>query len=73
MAALDHGYGAPYDDATTTEVTLTTPSAPARAPGADQAPEGEPAISVRGLVKSFGQVRALDGVDLEVAPGTVLG
>jgi ABC-2 type transport system ATP-binding protein len=33
----------------------------------------EPAISVSGLVKSFGAVRALDGVDLEAAPGTVLG
>jgi ABC-2 type transport system ATP-binding protein len=33
----------------------------------------EPAISVNSLVKSFGDVRALDGVDLEVAPGTVLG
>jgi len=33
----------------------------------------EPAISVQGLVKSFGPVRALDGVDLEAAPGTVLG
>ena len=32
-----------------------------------------PAISVRGLVKSFGEVRALDGVDLEAQPGTVLG
>ena len=29
----------------------------------------EPAISVTGLVKSFGDVRALDGVDLEVAAG----
>jgi ABC-2 type transport system ATP-binding protein len=34
---------------------------------------GEPAISVRGLVKSFGAVQALAGVDLDVAPGTVLG
>jgi ABC-2 type transport system ATP-binding protein len=33
----------------------------------------EPAISVTGLVKSFGDVRALDGVDLEVPPGSVLG
>ncbi len=33
----------------------------------------EPAISVSGLRKSFGDVRALDGVDFEVAPGTVLG
>src|SRR5688572_6694620 len=33
----------------------------------------EPAISAKGLVKSYGDVRALDGVDLEAAPGTVLG
>ncbi len=33
----------------------------------------EAAISVQGLVKSFGEVRALDGVDLEAAAGTVLG
>jgi ABC-2 type transport system ATP-binding protein len=32
-----------------------------------------PAIEVRGLVKTFGEVRALDGVDVTVAPGTVLG
>ncbi len=32
-----------------------------------------PAILVEGLVKSFGSVRALDGVDLEAATGTVLG
>ena len=33
----------------------------------------EPAISVSGLVKAFGKVRALNGIDLEAAPGTVLG
>ena len=32
-----------------------------------------PAITASGLVKSFGDVRALDGIDLEVAPGSVLG
>jgi ABC-2 type transport system ATP-binding protein len=32
-----------------------------------------PAIVVRGLVKSFGKVQALRGVDLEVPRGTVLG
>jgi ABC-2 type transport system ATP-binding protein len=32
-----------------------------------------PAISVSGLVKSYGDVRALDGVDLEAAAGSVLG
>ena len=31
-----------------------------------------PAISVTGLVKSYGSVRALAGIDLEAAPGTVL-
>jgi ABC-2 type transport system ATP-binding protein len=31
------------------------------------------AITVRGLAKSFGEVRALDGVDLDVDTGTVLG
>jgi len=30
-------------------------------------------ISVRGLVKTFGAVRALDGLDLEVSPGEVHG
>jgi len=33
----------------------------------------EPAISVSGLVKAFGKVRALQGVDFQAAPGTVLG
>ena len=43
-------------------------------PVADAAPAtAEPAIAVRGLTKSFGDVRALDGVDFEAAPGTVLG
>ena len=44
---------------------------------ADRAQRGdrgaEPAISVSGLVKSFGEVRALDGVSFDAAPGTVLG
>ncbi len=35
--------------------------------------ESQPAITVRGLVKSFGEVRALGGVDLDVSSGTVLG
>jgi len=34
---------------------------------------GDLAISARGLVKSFGEVRAVDGVDLAVETGTVLG
>src|SRR5215218_6277349 len=31
------------------------------------------AIQAEGLAKSFGATRALDGIDLEVAEGTVLG
>ena len=34
---------------------------------------GEAAIGVEGLVKHFGDVHALDGVDLDARPGTVLG
>jgi ABC-2 type transport system ATP-binding protein len=34
---------------------------------------GEPAISVRGITKSFGDVRALQGIDIDVQRGTVLG
>ena len=30
-------------------------------------------VTVQGLVKSFGPVRALDGLDLVVAPGEVHG
>ena len=33
----------------------------------------QPAIEVSGLTKRFGEVVALDGVDLEVRPGTVYG
>ncbi|MBX5442971.1 MAG: ATP-binding cassette domain-containing protein [Solirubrobacteraceae bacterium] len=36
-------------------------------------PADEPAIIASGVVKSFGSVRALDGVDLEVPRGTVYG
>jgi ABC-2 type transport system ATP-binding protein len=36
-------------------------------------PANEPAISAHGLAKSYGDVHALDGVDLEVPQGTVLG
>ena len=54
-------------DSSVTAVTRPRSSVPrvARSDGA--------AVSVRGLVKSYGAVRALAGVDLEVAAGTVLG
>ena len=34
---------------------------------------GRPAILAQGLVKSYGKTRALDGLDLQVEKGTVLG
>jgi ABC-2 type transport system ATP-binding protein len=37
------------------------------------ASESRPAVQARGLEKSFGDVRALDGVDIDVPAGTVLG
>ncbi|HZE05911.1 MAG TPA: ATP-binding cassette domain-containing protein [Solirubrobacteraceae bacterium] len=49
---------------------FTAPGVPA---ADDGSPVGEIAISVRGLAKSFGSVRALGGVDLDVPRGTVLG
>src|SRR5690606_39535715 len=36
-------------------------------------PGMDPVISVRGLVKTFGSTRGLDGLDLEVAQGEVHG
>jgi ABC-2 type transport system ATP-binding protein len=39
----------------------------------DRGPKTSPVISVAGLVKTFGTVRALDGLDLEVRPGEVHG
>ncbi len=45
-----------------------------RSSGVDHASDlAGAAVSVSGLEKSYGEVRALAGVDLEVAPGTVLG
>lgn len=38
---------------------------------ADTAPEDGPLLQMRGIVKHFGAVRALDGVDLDVRPGEV--
>ena len=39
----------------------------------EQMPLGSPAISVRGLTKRFGSVRAVDDLSLEVHPGVVTG
>ena len=34
---------------------------------------GQPAVEIRGLEKSFGRTKALDGLDLVVAPGEITG
>jgi ABC-2 type transport system ATP-binding protein len=45
----------------------------APAGGTAGADAGEAAITVRGLVKRYGSVTALDGLDLQVRPGAVFG
>ena len=42
-------------------------------PSAERASLGSPAISVRGVTKRFGSVRAVDDLSLEVHPGVVTG
>ena len=58
-----------------TDPSVTVRPVPQSAQDSAPAPQdgGAIAISVKGLVKSFGDVRALDGVDLEVPTGSVLG
>jgi lipooligosaccharide transport system ATP-binding protein len=40
---------------------------------AEQGPAGGPAISLRGVVKRFGEITAVDGLDLEVPAGVCFG
>jgi ABC-2 type transport system ATP-binding protein len=53
------------------EVAGTVPDARSRE--RDTAQGGELAIRVTGLVKAYGRIRALDGLDLEVRKGVVYG
>ncbi|MFE5603196.1 ATP-binding cassette domain-containing protein [Streptomyces coelicoflavus] len=39
----------------------------------DTPPAADSAVTVRGLVKHYGETKALDGVDLDVREGTVMG
>ncbi|MCL5783280.1 MAG: ATP-binding cassette domain-containing protein, partial [Candidatus Thermoplasmatota archaeon] len=34
---------------------------------------GELSISIRGLYKNYGEVRALDGIDLDISSGEIFG
>ncbi|MFE9202275.1 ATP-binding cassette domain-containing protein [Micromonospora sp. NPDC007230] len=50
----------------------TTTHAPAGRSGASDSGQRSPVLSARGLVKTFGKVVGLDGVDLDLYPGEVL-
>jgi ABC-2 type transport system ATP-binding protein len=50
-----------------------TPAAPTPTPSPTTTPAAAPAISSRGLAKRFGDVVALDGLDLDVPAGSVFG
>jgi ABC-type branched-subunit amino acid transport system ATPase component len=53
-----------------------TPGAPGPSPDAAPAPKepaGPPVLACRGVVKRFGGIHAVDGVDLELRPGRILG
>jgi len=57
---------------------MTTPVPGRRLPGSASitprnAPPDEPALLLRGVVKRFGRLTAVDGLDLEVPQGIVLG
>ena len=58
---------------TTTESAAPAPTSRAAAPGANAPDAAGTPIRVRGLVKRFGRLTALDGLDLIVAPGSIHG
>jgi lipooligosaccharide transport system ATP-binding protein len=41
--------------------------------GPPGAAPGNPALSLRGVVKRYGEITAVDGLDLDIAPGTCVG
>jgi len=51
----------------------STPSVDNTASSQPEMPRGEPRLRLKGVGKSFGAVRALDGVDFEVYDGEVVG
>jgi branched-chain amino acid transport system permease protein len=52
---------------------LRTGAFPVTAPARDAAPDQGTVIAVRGATKSFGAVRALDHVDLDIKRGSIVG
>ena len=53
-------------------MTATTTHTPADRSGTADSGQRSPVLSARGLVKTFGRVVGLDGVDLDLYPGEVL-
>ena len=49
------------------------PQQPPPPPAPAYGPAGKPLLEVTGLTKSFGSLRAVDGVSFSVRPGTILG
>ena len=52
---------------------MTRPTRPTVPPQRTEPATGPSALQVRGMGISFGGVRALDGVDLDIAPGEIVG
>ncbi|SEA98836.1 branched-chain amino acid ABC transporter ATP-binding protein/permease [Variovorax sp. YR216] len=67
-----HRRPAPSTAPVATPSAIQPPEVPAR-PAPMVAPQGEPLLRVRGLAKSFKGVRALNGVDVDVRQGEILG
>ncbi|APX34129.1 ABC transporter ATP-binding protein [Brachybacterium sp. P6-10-X1] len=50
---------------------MNTTTVPAPAPGTDEAPPA-PAIRLDTVTRSYGKIRALDGLDVEIGPGEIV-
>ena len=53
--------------------TSTSPAASASGPGPGPAPKGEPILRTDGLVKVYDGRAVVNGVDIQVAPGEIVG
>jgi len=65
-----------FDDLPVVRADVSVPDEPLEAQVVEDppfAPQGDPSIDVRGLVKRFGTKTAVDGVDLAVWPGEFFG
>lgn len=63
---------APTRNSPTRPATASTPASPQTGPGAPPATSTGPAVEITDLVKTFGSLRAVDGIDLTVRPGEIV-